>query len=180
MSETVHPSGRSGANSDCRQRAQQKHCCAIETVTKERNGKTAICDSLWQYDEFKDWARQNGIPARSPKDAYSRGAQNLMPRRWLVNTSNNRLVGVIDDDDAAVPAGRGCGAERHNRHGRRTGGYKDQRLVGGHQRRRQLHRARCGNHGTDTRPAADYAWHGTSSKTGCPLLPEYWRLPTLL
>ena len=29
-----------------------------------------------------------------------------MPRRWLVNTSNNRLVGVIDDDDAAVPAGR--------------------------------------------------------------------------
>ena len=24
-----------------------------------------------------------------------------MPRRWLVNTSNNRLVGVIDDDDAA-------------------------------------------------------------------------------
>ena len=29
-----------------------------------------------------------------------------MARRWLVNTSNNRLVGVIDDDDAAVPAGR--------------------------------------------------------------------------
>ena len=29
-----------------------------------------------------------------------------MPRRWLVNTSNNRLVGVIDDDDASVPAGR--------------------------------------------------------------------------
>ena len=29
-----------------------------------------------------------------------------MPRRWLVNTSNNRLVGVIDDDAAAVPAGR--------------------------------------------------------------------------
>ena len=29
-----------------------------------------------------------------------------MARRWLVNTSNNRLVGVIDDDDAPVPAGR--------------------------------------------------------------------------
>ena len=29
-----------------------------------------------------------------------------MPRRWLVNTSNNRTVGVIDDDDASVPAGR--------------------------------------------------------------------------
>ena len=29
-----------------------------------------------------------------------------MPRRWLVNTSNNRLVGVIDDDAASVPAGR--------------------------------------------------------------------------
>ena len=29
-----------------------------------------------------------------------------MARRWLVNTSNDRLVGVIDDDDAPVPAGR--------------------------------------------------------------------------
>ena len=29
-----------------------------------------------------------------------------MPRRWLVNTTNNRTVGVIDDDDAPVPAGR--------------------------------------------------------------------------
>ena len=34
-----------------------------------------------------------------------------MPRRWLVNTSNNRLVGVIDDDDAAVPAGRSAVAQ---------------------------------------------------------------------
>ena len=29
-----------------------------------------------------------------------------MARRWLVNTSNQRLVGVIDDDAAPVPAGR--------------------------------------------------------------------------
>ena len=29
-----------------------------------------------------------------------------MPRRWLVNTSNNRTVGVIDDDHAPVRAGR--------------------------------------------------------------------------
>ena len=29
-----------------------------------------------------------------------------MARRWLVNTTTNRLVGVIDDDDAPVPAGR--------------------------------------------------------------------------
>ena len=30
-----------------------------------------------------------------------------MPRRWLVKHQQcNRLVGVIDDDDAAVPAGR--------------------------------------------------------------------------
>ena len=29
-----------------------------------------------------------------------------MARRWLVNTSNQRLVGVIDDDTASVPAGR--------------------------------------------------------------------------
>ena len=30
-----------------------------------------------------------------------------MARRWLVNTSNNRLTGVVDDDDATVfPSGR--------------------------------------------------------------------------
>ena len=35
-----------------------------------------------------------------------------MARRWMVNTSNNTLVGVIDDDDATIiPAGRSLVAQ---------------------------------------------------------------------
>ena len=35
-----------------------------------------------------------------------------MARRWMVNTSNNTLVGVVDDDDATIiPAGRSLVAQ---------------------------------------------------------------------
>ena len=73
-----------------------------------------------------------------------------MPRRWLVNTSNNRLVGVIDDDDAAVPAGReGVAQNVITASGVPRADIKTNGLWVSHQRRRCLHCAHTGHHGAD-------------------------------
>ena len=76
MSETVHPAVGEAAQILIAAKGHEFSKSVVALLqallpaTKERDGAKCwfICDSLWQYDEFKDWARQNGIPARSPKD----------------------------------------------------------------------------------------------------------------
>ena len=75
MSETVHPAVGEAAQILIAARNQEfspgitKLLRDLLPVTKARDtGKCwVICDCLWQYDEFKEWARRNGIPVRTPQ-----------------------------------------------------------------------------------------------------------------
>ena len=102
-----------------------------------------------------------------------------MARRWLINTSNNTLVGTVDDDDVtAIPAGRYAVAESVIR---ASGAPRSTIRVGGTW-------VVTGSIGVYTQPAGrttaqtrDAAAHhplpGTSSRIGCLLPTLPWRKP---
>ena len=91
MAETVHPTVGEAAQILIKAKGQEflpgitKLLRDLLPATKERKAEMCwvLCDCLWQYDSFKTWAQNNGIPVRSPKNPM-RNEDGLVARGMAV------------------------------------------------------------------------------------------------